>query len=171
MLKSLKVFADWQQNWLKVVRANFKLKKAKACFKQIYLFALKAKIKRARLLQTLNIYFSQIKLYSIETKKVTTYYRTHCYERCLKHKAFNVLKKRRNFRQFARRAKEKVCAIRNTILCQLAVKSLKMFAEKAKLFKHDLIRSRMLYSDHTIFDKNGDFVILSNCEEFEFIKV
>ena len=33
MFRSLKVFADWQKNWVKVVRANFKLKKAKACFK------------------------------------------------------------------------------------------------------------------------------------------
>lgn len=58
MFRCLKVFADWQQNWLKVVRANYKLKKVRACYKQIYISALKSKIKRAKYLQTLNVYFS-----------------------------------------------------------------------------------------------------------------
>jgi hypothetical protein len=79
MFRSLKVFADWQKNWVKVVRANFRLKKAKACFKQIYLSALKNKIKRAKLLQTLNVYFTQIKLFSIETKKLSAYYKSRVY--------------------------------------------------------------------------------------------
>lgn len=79
MFRSLKVFADWQKNWVKVVRANFRLKKAKACFKQIYLSALNNKIKRAKLLQTLNVYFTQIKLFSIETKKLSASYKSRVY--------------------------------------------------------------------------------------------
>ena len=48
--KCLKMFARWQQDWVRVVRANFKLKMAKLCFKQIYLTALKRKIDRAKYL-------------------------------------------------------------------------------------------------------------------------
>lgn len=62
-------------------------------------------------------------------------------------------------------------ATRNMILCQLAIKSLRMFADKAKRLKHDPILSRMLYSESTIFDQNGDFIIIEDNEELKFFKV
>lgn len=55
--KCIKMFADWQRNWVKIVRANAKLRTAKACFKELYFHALKKRTERAKKLQIMSTHF------------------------------------------------------------------------------------------------------------------
>ena len=55
--KFLKMFADWQRNWVKVVRANARMRLAHACFKQLYLSAIRERTQRAKKLQIMKVHF------------------------------------------------------------------------------------------------------------------
>lgn len=124
----------------------------KNVFKEMHFIALKTKITQAKRLQSLNKYFSHIKLFNIQSKKQLQQAKNLLIFRTLKQKAFFALNKKRVFNKYARFTVLKMKEIKTKILKQLAIKSLRYFASKAKTIKKDQILVKMLYSDNVVFD-------------------
>ena len=58
--------------------------------------------------------------------------------------------------------------IKSEILKQLAIKSLRYFAGKAKTLKKDPILVKMLYSDNVVFDRATGLMVEVEGGEFDF---
>ncbi len=58
--------------------------------------------------------------------------------------------------------------IKSEILKQLAIKSLRYFAGKAKTHKKDPILVKMLYSDNVMFDRATGLMVEVEGGEFDF---
>lgn len=158
--KCLKMFAVWQRNWIKVVRANAKLRLTKACFKQLYVSALGKRTKRAVRLRILSSCFQKVKGYYMLTRRMSEQVRLKYKRMVLVGRCFRRLNEYRKFEQASRAALAKSVKIRNKFVQIMAFKSLKLFRQKALELERDPISLRLLLADNVVLGENGEFVVL-----------
>ena len=110
----------------------------------------------------LNLIFSSIKLYSLETIKSSKAYRKRIYEVHLLKKSLFTLRQYNAWKIHSRHIIQTIADLKNRQRQATAIRSLKYFADKASALKHDKIKARLLYSDHVIFDESGELVIVGS---------
>ena len=93
--------------------------------------ALNQKIKRASYFQAISKFYPRIKAYSLYTTQISRRYRRQVYLRHMLKRAFVSLSYNKQRRQFIRNAIAATESVRDRFKSQLAIRSLRLFADKA----------------------------------------
>lgn len=170
LFRAMQIFANWQQQWIKHVRGNFKQLLVKQCFREMYLNACQSRYARRKARLELRRCFARIRQLSQDQV-----YHRESFARMFRKRrlrtAMDSLQEYTLRKLIEHRNSKEIRAASLRAKQALALKSLARFAQKAKAVKGDAIQEKLLASEAVELDEAGNFVVVEHSQSIDFIPV